>query len=183
MSCAVFIAASIDGFIARPDGGIDWLHPEDGMENQDYGYNGFIRDIDAIVMGRGSFEKVLTFDSWPYGSTRVVVLSTRPLTIPDRVSQTVEHLSGPPEEIVARLGGRGFTRLYIDGGKTIQGFLRAGLIDRMTITRIPVVLGEGIPLFGATGRDIRLEHVRTHAYPDGLVQTEYRVRREESAKS
>jgi dihydrofolate reductase len=181
--CSVFIATSLDGFIARPDGGIDWLHPEGGMENQDYGYNGFIRDIDAIVMGRGSFEKVLTFDSGPYGSTRVVVLSTRPLTIPDRVSQTVEHMSGPPEEIVARLGGRGFTRLYVDGGKTVQSFLRAGLIDRMTITRIPVILGEGIPLFGATGRDVRLEHVRTHAYPDGLVQTEYQVRREESAKS
>lgn len=183
MPCSVFIGASLDGFIARPDGGIDWLDPEGGMENKDYGYNAFIRDIDAIVMGRGSFEKVLTFDSWPYGSTRVVVLSTGPLTIPERLSQTVEHMAGPPEDIVARLEERGLTRLYIDGGKTIQGFLRSGLIDRMTITRLPVILGEGIPLFGATGRDIRLEHVRTHAYPDGLVQTEYRVRREESAKS
>ena len=183
MPCSVFIGASLDGFIARPDGGIDWLDVEGVLENEDYGYNEFIRDIDAIVMGRGSFEKVLTFDSWPYGSTRVVVLSTRPVTIPERLSQTVEHMAGPPEAIVTRLEERGLTRLYIDGGKTIQGFLRAGLIDRMTITRLPVILGEGIPLFGATGRDIRLEHVRTHAYPDGLVQTEYRVRREESAKS
>jgi dihydrofolate reductase len=129
--------------------------------------------VDAIVMGRKTFETVMAFDAWPYGPKPVVVLSTRPsaLKVPEGVP--CEMMSGTPHEIVARLAQRGMKHLYIDGGVTIQRFLEAGLIQRLIITRIPVLLGSGIPLFGPLPHDIRLEHVATRSYPSGMVQSEY----------
>jgi dihydrofolate reductase len=170
MKASVFIATSLDGFIARQNGALDWL-PADGGEP--HGYTEFIDTVDAIVIGRKTFETVLTFDVWPYGKMPVVVLSTRPseLTPPD--GAVCEVMSGTPHEIVARLTQRGLKHLYIDGGVTIQGFLEAGLIQRLIITRIPVLLGSGIPLFGSLSRDIRLEHEATRSYPSGMVQSEY----------
>jgi len=172
MKASVFIATSLDGFIARPDGGLDWL-PVDGGEP--HGYTEFMSTVDAIVIGRKTFETVLSFDSWPYEKP-VVVLSSRPseLVAPDGL--VCDMMGGTPEEIVTRLSERGMKHLYIDGGVTIQRFLEAGLIQRLTITRIPVLLGDGIPLFGALSRDVRLEHVATRSYPSGMVQSEYVVR-------
>ena len=135
-----------------------------------------IAGVDALVIGRKTFEKVLTFDNWPYGNKPVVVLSSRPADLVAPANAVCEMMAGTPSEVVARLAERGMKHLYIDGGVTIQRFLEAGLIQRVIITRIPVLLGSGIPLFGSLSRDIRLEHVATRSYPSGLVQTEYAIR-------
>ncbi len=172
MKASVFIATSLDGFIARPNGDLDFL-PEGGGEP--HGYNEFIASVDAIVIGRKSFEKVLTFKRWPYGDKRVVVLSSRPIDLSAAVGGVVEQMSGTPAEIVSQLAATGAHHLYVDGGITIQRFLRAGLVQRLIITRVPVLIGEGVPLVGTLPRDMRLRHVATRHYPSGLVQSEYHV--------
>jgi dihydrofolate reductase len=172
MTASVFIGTSVDGFIARPNDDLDFL-PEGGGEP--HGYNEFIASVDAIVIGRKTFEKVLSFKAWPYGDKRVVILSSRPLDLSAAVGGLVEQMAGAPAEIVSQLASRGVHHLYVDGGITIQRFLRAGLIRRLIITRVPVLIGEGIPLFGVLPRDIRLRHVATRHYPSGLVQSEYEV--------
>lgn len=172
MSVSVFVGTSVDGFIARLNGSFDFL-PEGGGEP--HGYTEFIASIDAIVMGRKTFETVLPFPVWPYADKRVVVLSSRPLDFSAIRGGVVEQMAGPPAEIVSQLAARAVHHLYIDGGITVQRFLRAGLIERLIITRVPVLIGEGIPLFGALPRDIRLRHVATRHYASGLVQSEYLV--------
>ena len=172
MSVSVFIGTSVDGFIARPNGALDFL-PEGGGEP--HGYNEFIASVDAIVIGRKTFETVLALDTWPYGDKRVVVLSSRPVDLSAVRGGVVEQMGGPPAEIVSQLAARGIHHLYIDGGVTIQEFLRAGVIQRLIITRVPVLIGEGVPLFGSLPHDIRLRHVATRHYPSGLVQSEYQV--------
>lgn len=173
--CFVFIGVSVDGFIARPDGDLDFL-PEGGGEP--HGYDEFIATIDAIVIGRKTFETILAFPEWPYGEKQVIVLSTHALDFSGVSGAHVAQMSGPPAEIVAKLAERGFKRLYIDGGITIQQFLRAGQIQRLTITRVPVLIGQGIPLFGALPHDIRLRHIATRNYASGLVKTEYEIVKE-----
>jgi dihydrofolate reductase len=170
MKASVFIATSLDGFIARKDGGLDWL-PHDGGEP--HGYDEFIATVDAIVIGRKTFETVLTFGAWPYGTKQVVVLSSTPSALKAPAGAVCDFMTGSPSEVVERLSARGFAHLYVDGGITIQRFLDAGLIQRVIITRIPVLLGDGIPLFGPLRHDIRLEHVGTRAFPSGMVQSEY----------
>jgi len=170
MTASVFVGASVDGFIARQNGDLDWL-PAGGGEP--HGYDEFIASVDAIVIGRKTFETVLTFGAWPYGDKRVVVLSRHPVDLSAVRGGVVEQMSGPPVAIVSKLAASGARHVYVDGGITIQGFLRAGLIDRLVITRVPVLIGDGIPLFGSLAQDIRLRHVATRSYPSGLVQTEY----------
>jgi len=126
------------------------------------------------VIGRKTFEKVLTFGAWPYGDKRVVVLSSRRVDL-SAAGGVVEQMAGPEAEIVSQLAASGAHHVYVDGGITIQGFLRAGLIQRLVITRVPVLIGDGIPLFGTLPRDMRLRHVATRQYPSGLVQSEYHV--------
>jgi dihydrofolate reductase len=172
MTISVFIGTSLDGFIARSNGDFDFL-PEGGGEP--HGYNEFIASVDTIVIGRNTFEKVLTLGPWPYGDKRVVVLSSRPVDLSAAIGGAVEQMAGTPSEIVSRLAASGAHHLYIDGGITIQRFLRAGLIQRLIITRVPVLIGDGIPLFGTLPRDIRLRHVGTREYPSGLVSSEYTI--------
>ena len=172
MTVSVFIGTSLDGFIARPNGDLDWL-PAGGGEP--HGYDEFIASVDAIVIGRKTFETVLSFGGWFYGKKRVVVLSSRPLDLSAAVGGVVEQMGGAPAEIVERLSASGAHHLYVDGGVTIQRFLREGLIQRLIITRVPVLIGEGIPLFGPLQHDIRLKHVATRHFPSGLVQSEYLV--------
>ena len=172
MKVSVFIATSLDGFIARMDGALDWLPGDDG---EPHGYEEFIATVDAIVMGRNTFDTVLSFGAWPFGAMPVIVLTTRPLVGTVPAGAVYETMSGTPREIVTLLAERGHAHLYIDGGVTVQRFLEAGLIQRVIITRVPVVLGTGIPLFGPVARDIRFEHVATRAYASGLVQSEYRM--------
>lgn len=168
---SVFVGASVDGFIARADGALDWL-PGDDCEP--HGYEEFIASVDAIVIGRKTFETVLAFEEWPYGSKRVVALSSRPLDL-SAAKGRIEQMGGSPGEIVSRLAASGAQHLYVDGGITIQGFLRAGLVQRLVVTRVPVLIGEGIPLFGSLPHDVRLRHVMTRHYASGLVQSEYHV--------
>jgi len=169
MTISVFIGTSVDGFIARTNGELDWL-PADGGEP--HGYDEFIAGVDAIVIGRKTFEIVLAFDQWPYGERRVIVLSSQPLDT-SAAKGVVEQMSGTPAEIVSQLAATGAHHLYVDGGVTIQRFLDAGLVDRLIITRVPVLIGSGVPLFGPLSRDLRLRHVSTRHFPSGLVQTEY----------
>ena len=171
MKASVFVGPSVDGFLARRDGRYDFL-PAGGGEP--HGYDEFMATVDALVIGRNTYEVVLKLPEWPYGSKPVFVLSTRALA-PFPAGAVVERLSGEPAEIAARLDARGIRHAYVDGGETIQRFLRAGLIQRLIVTRVPVLIGEGIPLFGVTGRDIRLRHVATRPYASGLVQSEYEV--------
>jgi dihydrofolate reductase len=172
MKASVFIGTSLDGFIARQDGGLDWL-PVDGGEP--HGYTEFIATVDTIVIGRKTFETVLSFNDWPYGKTPVVVLSTTLQELKAPKDAVCDLMAGAPENIVSRLAQLGREHLYIDGGVTIQGFLRAGLIQRLIITRVPVLLGSGIPLFGSLSRDIRLEHMATRSFQSGMVQSEYLI--------
>jgi dihydrofolate reductase len=171
MTASVFIGTSVDGFIARKNDALDFL-PEDC---EPHGYTEFMAGIDSIVMGRKTFEKVLTFGAWPYGEKRVVVLGSRPIDLSVVSGGVVEQMAGEPAEIVAQLAVRGVHNLYIDGGVTIQRFLRAGMIQRLIITRVPVLIGEGVPLFGPLEHDVRLRHIATRHYPSGLVQSEYEV--------
>ena len=174
MRASVFCGTSLDGFIARPDDALDFLEAG-GAE--DHGFTEFLASVDAVVMGRRTFEVVLTFGSWPYGTKPVVVLSSRQLDIPAFPGAVIEHMSGTPAEIVSRLAARGMEHIYVDGGATIQRFLEAGLIQRLVISRVPVLIGSGIPLFGPLSRDIVVRHVATRAFPGGLVQSEYLVGR------
>jgi dihydrofolate reductase len=174
MKTSVFIATSLDGFIAREDGALDWLPPGGG---EDHGYTAFIATVDAVVMGRHTYETVLTFDAWPFAAgLPVIVLTTRPLDRPPPRGATVEIMTGPPRDIVARLAERGMQHLYVDGGITVQRFLSAGLIQHFTLTRIPVLLGRGIPLFGPIASDIRFEHIATQSYAGGMVTSQYLIR-------
>lgn len=174
MRASVFIAASLDGFIAREDGGIDWLHAGGGG-GEDYGFQAFFDSVDAMVIGRNTYELVRTFGDWAYGSKPVFILTSRELTLPAELPSTVEVMNGSPREVVARLSERGFEHLYVDGGRTIQGFLAEGLIQRVILTRIPILLGRGIPLFGPLPGDVHLRHIDTRSWPTGLVQSEYEV--------
>jgi len=162
---------SVDGFLARPDHALDFL---DAGGQEPHGFEEFYETVDVVVIGRRTFEVVLTFGQWPYGNKQVVVLSSRPLDL-SSIQGVVEQMSGEPVEIAKQLRSRGFQHAYIDGGVTIQRFLAAGLIDRMVITRVPVLIGAGIPLFGPFPRDINLRHIATRTYNGGLVQSEYEI--------
>ena len=172
MTVSVFVGTSVDGFIARKNGAFDFL-PADGGEP--HGYDEFMATVDALVIGRNTFEVVRAMPTWPYGQKRVVVLSSHPVDLSGMHGPVVEQMGGSPGEIVAKLAASGAKHLYVDGGITIQRFLRAGLVSRLIITRVPVLIGEGIPLFGSVPRDIRLEHVGTRQYAGGMVKSEYRV--------
>ena len=172
MTLAVFVGTSVDGFIARPNGDLDFL-PAGGGEP--HGYDEFMADIDTLVIGRKTYETVLTYPEWPYGKRHVVVLSSQPLDLAAARGANLEQMAGPPAEIASKLAATGAHNVYVDGGVTIQGFLRAGLIQRIIITRVPVLIGDGIPLFSTLPHDVPLRHIETKHYPSGLVKTEYRI--------
>jgi dihydrofolate reductase len=172
MKLSVFCGVSVDGFLARPDHALDFL---DAGGQEPHGFEEFYSSVDVIVIGRKTFEVVLTFGQWPYGKKPVVVLSSRPLDFSSLKGGVVEQMSGEPASIVAGLKARSFQHAYIDGGITIQRFLAAGVVDRLVITRVPVLIGTGIPLFGPVPHDISLHHVATRCYKGGLVQSEYQV--------
>src|SRR5882724_8241643 len=142
MTVSVFVGTSVDGFIARPNGALDWLM---SFEGEPHGYDEFFASIDALVIGRKTFETVLSFPAWPYGDKRVIVLSSRPLDL-SVAKGAVEQMAGAPADVIAQLAASGAHHIYVDGGITIQQFLREGLVQRLVITRVPVLIGEGIPL-------------------------------------
>jgi dihydrofolate reductase len=172
MKLSVFCGVSVDGFLARPDHSLDFL--ETG-EQEPHGFEEFYSSLDVVVIGRKTFEVVLTFGKWFYGKKQVVVLSSSPLDFLNLKDAVIEQMSGEPSEIVERLRARGFQHAYIDGGNTIQRFLTARLIDRLIITRVPVLIGAGVSLFGPVPVDIKLRHIETRCYGGGLVQSEYEL--------
>lgn len=177
MSGIVYCGVSVDGFLARENDTFDFLSAGDEANpGEDYGFAEFMKGIDALVMGRRTFEVVRPFKQWPYGKTPVFVWTRRPLDLPQDWPHPVEATSGHPADVVAQLAQRGLHRLYVDGGRTIQAFLEAGQIDRLIISRVPVLIGQGISLFGPLSHDIRLELVATKEWPGGMVRTEYAVK-------
>lgn len=172
MKISVFVGTSLDGFIARPNGAFDFL-TAGGAEPP--GYEEFIGTVDCLVVGRNTFEQVAAFPTWPYKKKmRVVVLSSRPVEVTTISGLKAEQMSGTPADIVERLAADGVRHIYVDGGITIQRFLAAGLVNRITVTRIPVLIGEGIPLFGSVPHDVKLRHLRTEDF-GGAVRSEYEV--------
>jgi len=170
---SVFIATSIDGYIADKDGGIDWLHSVPNPDNIDMGYSAFMSRIDAIVMGRRTFETVCSFDiEWPY-SKPVFVLSNTLQELDSEYSYKATLMSGALTEVLQRIHAAGYLRLYIDGGSTIRGFLKEDLIDEMIITVIPTLLGGGVPLFGQLDRRLAFHCVAARTFLGQVVQQEY----------
>ena len=164
---AVFIAVSLDGFIARPDGGIEWLRP---FEGEEHGYEAFFAGVDALVIGRGTYDSVLGFPSWPYGRKRVIVCTGRPAN----PAHGEELWSGPPRALAGRLDREGVRRVYLDGGALIRSFLRDGLpVDELTINVVPLILGAGRPLFATGLPELPLRLLEAKSYPSGLVQLRY----------
>lgn len=178
MKCSVYIATSADGFIAKTDGDIEWLLRPEYEDAAKIGlvYDEFISTVDAIVMGRHSYEKVLTFNEWYYDGTEVIVLTTQDLTAPEHLSGKVRFESGTPQEIVSKLAKEGKKHLYIDGGITIQRFLEAKLINELTITIIPIFLGNGIPLFGNAGVEQPLQLIEVFTSNNGTIQKRYQIK-------
>ena len=184
MKCSVYIATSVDGFIAKDDGSVDWLHtagnPEADMGNQtDMGMNDYFSSFDCMIMGRKCMDMIssmkLTPEQWPYGDTRIIVLSNTIKVAPENMLGKVEIYSGDIQALISNLESEGYEHAYIDGGATIQAFINLKLINEMTITRAPILLGEGIPLFGKTFKDIKLEEAKATAFPNDFIQVKYKV--------
>ncbi len=175
---AVFIGISQDGFIARPDGDIDWLtHERYIVPGDDFGYSAFFDTVDTVVMGRTTFEQVLAFGEWHYGETPMIVLSHQPNLVPDHLRHKVTVMAGSPAEVLRHVSERGGKRIYTDGGQVIQQFLRDGLVNELIISRMPVLIGQGIPLFGFLPHDVHLQHIETKSFSTGVVQSRYLVER------
>ena len=181
-TASVFLGMSVDGFIARPDGDLTWLTggdaggggaPDDG-EGGDFGFAEFVAGIDALVMGRGTYEVIAPLDEWPYQGRPVHVVSTT--LEPGADARITLHRSF--DGAVAALTTAGYRRVYVDGGRTVHDFLTAGLIGDLKLSRVPVLIGEGHTPFGPLPADVLLEHVRTQTFRGGMVQTTYRVRRD-----
>lgn len=193
MKCSVYIATSVDGYIATKSGGVEWLDNAgksdvDMGERADMGFNSYMASIDCMIMGRKCMEMISSFnlapEQWPYGDTRVFALSNTVKVAPDNLNGKVEMYSGDIPALISQLESEGYQHAYIDGGGTITSFLNLGLINEMTISLAPVLLGEGIPLFGKTNEQIQLEAVYAEAYPNNFMQFKYKVSyRSESAQS
>jgi len=177
MSNSVFIATSLDGYIADRNDGLDWLQSIPNPDNLDFGWSDFMDRIDALVMGRKTFEKVCSFDcDWPY-TKPVFVLSNSLTSLPEEYEGKVELINGSLSGVLEAIHQKGYTRLYIDGGVTVQNFLKEDLIDEMIITLIPILLGGGAPLFGELPEHMEFEHVNTEVMLDAMVQSHYRRER------
>ena len=184
MKCSVYIATSIDGYIATKDGGVDWLYAAGNAEadmgdNPDMGFACFIESVDCMIMGRKCMEVIssmkLSPEQWPYGDIPIIVLSNTMKEPPENLRDKVEMYSGDIQALISRLENDGFQHAYIDGGATITSFINLKLIDRMTITKAPVLLGEGIALFGAMHQEVKLENAQATAFPNEFIQLTYDV--------
>ena len=169
----VFCARSLDGYIADRDGGLDFLQTVPNPTGDDMGFAALMAEVDAVVMGRVTFETVLRFGvEWPYGKT-VYVLTRTLDAVPEALVGRVELLAGEPDEVLARLAARGHERLYLDGGQVVRAFLAADLVDELRITTLPILLGGGTPLFGALTDHLAFRHVSTEVFLGQVVQSRY----------
>jgi dihydrofolate reductase len=173
MRTVVYIATSLDGFIARPDGDIEWLINIPNPDNSDFGYGEFIAGIDAILMGRNTYEAALSFESWIYNRP-VFVLSNILEGVPRELENKAEIINGDLKDILHRLEARGINNLYVDGGRSIQSFLKEDLIDEMIITTVPILLGDGIPLFGHLNKDVKFKCEKVEFISEYLVKHYYK---------
>lgn len=172
----VMMAMSLDGFVARKDHALDWLHKQPAAD-EDHGFQEFMDSVDVLVMGTGSFNSVLNFSDWPY--EKPVIVMSNSLTVndlPDRLHGKVEFTTKKPEELWEILDQRGIRRVYVDGGAIIQSFLKSGYVQDMKITIVPILLGAGIRIFGETNEDIDLELKSASPFPSGLVDLEYSLK-------
>lgn len=185
MKASIFCGVSLDGFIARSDGELDFLDaldpPELDGQPTDAGFGDFLASVDALAMGRNTFDKVMDLIAepdidWPYGDLPVVVLTSRPLTVPDELEELVEATDLAPAELLDVLSSRFVEHVYVDGGLTAQSFLREGLVDEIILTTVPVLIGEGRRLFGELPNDVKLELLDTKVFSNGFLQSRYRVR-------
>jgi len=179
---SVYIATTLDGFIARLDGGLDWLpgpdNSEEDVKEEDFGMGKFMATVDVLLMGRNTYDILKGFDGpWPYGDVRVYVLSNsmKPNDVPEKHKDKVILIKGEPSDIISTLKQEGIKHVYIDGGKTIQQYLKAGLIKQIILTRVPVLIGEGIPLFGPINRDMKLKLISSMGFDNGFTQSTYEV--------
>jgi len=170
---SVYIAISLDGYIATPEDGLEWLNTFPNPSDSDYGYHEFMDRIDALVMGRKTFDIVSAFDPWPY-TKKVFVLSRSLKEVPAVLVDQVEIVTGDISAVVKKINRQGYNTLYIDGGQTIQAFLKKNLIDELIISKLPIILGEGIPLFTPQGLSIYFEHCSTEVFEGGLVKSHYK---------
>ncbi|EEF81320.1 dihydrofolate reductase family protein [Methylophaga thiooxydans] len=183
MKCSVYIATSADGYIATPDGEVDWLHTAGNlgadMGSEDMGFRDFMDSVDCMIMGRKSMEMIssmnLTPEQWPYGNIRIIVLSNTIKEAPENLSGKIELYSGDIQDLILALENGGHKHAYIDGGSTITSFLNSKLIDEMTITKAPVLLGDGIPLFGNLSQRVKLENSEAVVFPNDFIQEKYSV--------
>jgi dihydrofolate reductase len=168
LRCSVFIAISADGYIARSDGGLDWLEAV-AQPGEDYGYKAFADSVDVLAIGRNTYDTALAFAQWPYGGKRCVVLTHRPA----QTRHNEEFFNGAPRALIDKLSAEGARHVYVDGGHVIRSFLAQRLIDEVTLSIVPVLLGAGIPLFQAGSAEQRLKLLSSHAFETGLVQLRY----------
>lgn len=175
--CSVFIATSVDGFIARKDGSIDWLSSVE-LPGEDYGFAEFYASVDALVMGRATYEVARSFETWPYGGKRCLVLTHRPA----EPLHGEEFVDADPVELVRRLGREGIRHVYVDGGSVVRQFADAGLVDAITLSIVPVALGSGIRLFEDGGAELRLQLSAVRSWPSGLVQMHYETGRGDAVR-
>ena len=183
MKCSVYIATSADGYIAAPDGGVDWLHTAGNLKadmgSEDMGFQSFMDSVDCMIMGRKCMEMIssmnLTPEQWPYGDMRIVVLSNTVKEPPENLRGKIEMYSGDIQDLIIKLESCGLKHAYIDGGSTITSFINLKLINEMTITKVPVLLGGGIPLFGKINKSVKLENAKASAFPNEFIQVKYSV--------
>ena len=184
MKCSVYIATSADGFIATLDGSVDWLHsagnPEADMSNNpDMGFNDFIVSIDCMIMGRKCMDAISSFnltpEQWPYGNAKIYVLSNSVTEPPENLRGKVEMYSGDITKLISQLENNGYKHAYVDGGTTITAFINLQLINEMTITKAPIILGNGIPLFGEINNSIKLANSEAIAFSNDFIQEKYTV--------
>lgn len=177
IKCSVYIATSLDGFISRKDGSIDWLNEANNraVNMEDFGFERFLASVDVIIMGRNTFEQVLSFAEWPYKDIPMIVLSRHLKKLPANAPASVSLSNEKPKQLLNRLMANEYRHAYVDGGLTIHSFLAENLIDEMTITQIPILIGSGKTLFGLLSSDIHLEHIFTKIFDFGFVQSKYRL--------
>jgi dihydrofolate reductase len=185
MKCSVFVVTSADGYISTADDRIDWLEnagnvEADMGEHSDMGFSHFINSIDCMVISRKCMERISGFnllpEQWPYGDTRIVVLSDSVKEVPDNLTGRVEIYSGDISELITQLENKGFSHAYVDGGITITSFFNLQLINEITILQAPVLLGEGKPLFANIAKQIKLENTQVYHYPNDFIQLKYQVK-------
>ncbi len=184
MKCSVFTATSVDGYIATKDGGVEWLNTAgnkdaDMLEHGDMGIKEYISSVDCMIMGRKCMDTLssmnLTPEQWFYGNLKMIVLSNTIKEAPENMKDKVEMYSGDLLTLISNLENEGHKHAYIDGGTTIQEFINLKLINEITITKAPILLGEGISLFGKTFKDIKLEKAEAIAFPNDFIQLKYKV--------